>query len=155
MTKFTAKDVGRLPKGAGMKGPDHYGCINSGLQPVILHAQTGREGANFYIVGPDCPAVGVREKVKLSEFRFRVFGERDKDGDLTRRIWREKNDPHEKRTVWVFKSRKPAVEKFIELCEKVVAWNNEQREAHKKAIADSKSSDPATRMAGAFAAADF
>jgi len=43
--------VPRLAKGKGYKGPDFYGCFNTGTAPAIFHSRTGK-----YVVGPELPA---------------------------------------------------------------------------------------------------
>ena len=148
-------DVPRLRKGQGVKGPEFYGCFNSGLAPVLMRAQTGEDGPDIYVVGPPLRAEEVREKVKIADKMVREFKFADKDGILPRRIWREKSDPGGAHTVWVFRSRKPAVEKFAELCGKVVEYNAEDRARHEKAISDAKSADPIRRIKGALALGEF
>ena len=39
--------VPRLAKGKGLKGPEFYGCFNTGMAPCIFHSRTGK-----YVVGP-------------------------------------------------------------------------------------------------------
>ncbi len=42
--------VPRLAKGHGYKGPEFYGCFNTGMAPCIFHSRTGK-----YVVGPEIP----------------------------------------------------------------------------------------------------
>ena len=47
----TGIKVPRLDKGKGFKGPDFYGCMNTGTAPAIFHSRTGK-----YVVGPESAA---------------------------------------------------------------------------------------------------
>ena len=40
-------NVPTLRKGKGLKGPEPYGCFNTGVAPVIMHTVTGH-----WLVGP-------------------------------------------------------------------------------------------------------
>jgi len=84
--------VPRLPKGRGYKGPEFYGCCNTGLAPCIFHSRSGG-----YVVGPEIPCDYAMHKaaVMLSN----------------KRVWRDDYS----RQVWLYKSRKPAVAKFMAL----------------------------------------
>lgn len=87
-----AIQVPRLAKGQGYKGPEHYGCFNTGMASCIFHSRTGR-----YVVGPEIPCRdAMRAGLTLVEHK-RVHGEG-------------------RRRVWIFKGRKAAVAKFMALC---------------------------------------
>jgi hypothetical protein len=86
-------------RGAGVRGPEPYGCYNSGFAPVIRRSKlTGR-----YIVGFQLDTeFAVKDIRSLGKRTFKVNG----------------------RPVWSFKTRKPAVAKFQEL---VIARNAENQ----------------------------
>ncbi len=84
--------VPRLAKGRGYKGPEFAGCFNTGCAPAIFHSRTGR-----YVVGPEMRCRdAMREGLTL--MRKRVHGQG-------------------RQRVWLFRSRGPAVAKFLALCE--------------------------------------
>ncbi len=99
--------VPRLPKGKGYLGPEFYGCCNTGLAPAIFHLRTGR-----YVIGQEIPC---REAMRSAAA---MLG--------NKRTWR---DPHG-RQVWLFKTRKPAVAKFLALCESRKKENDAMRQEH-------------------------
>lgn len=80
----------RLNRGTGVRGPEPYGCFNSGFAPVIRRSKlTGR-----YIVGFQLDTeFAIKDIRSLGKRTFKVNG----------------------RPVWSFKTRKPAVAKFQEL----------------------------------------
>ena len=87
----TGIKVPRLDKGKGFKGPDFYGCMNTGTAPAIFHSRTGK-----YVVGPEMAA---RDAMQAGAclLNKRTFGK-----------GRQK--------VYIFKGRGPAVSKFLVLC---------------------------------------
>ena len=89
----TTVTVPRLAKGRGYKGPEFAGCFNTGMAPSIFHSHTGR-----YVVGPEIPC---REAMHHAAVML-----------ANKRTWRDAHG----RQVWLFKSRKPAVAKFLALC---------------------------------------
>ncbi|MEN6367761.1 MAG: hypothetical protein ABFC88_13195 [Thermoguttaceae bacterium] len=102
----TAIKVPRLAKGRGYKGPEFYGCCNTGLAPAIFHSRTGK-----YVVGPEIPCRdAMREGLTLGNKR--VHGK----------------DP--RRRVWIFKGRKPAIAKFMALCGARILENETIRREH-------------------------
>jgi len=128
--------VPRLTKGKGMKGPEPYGCFNTGMATVILRSRaTGK-----YLVGPEIEVDTVREKI--------LFG-----NNANKRIFKHPQYPH--RTVYVFKTRTPAVAKFVELCNRQLAENESDRQAHQQAKRDAQSSNPETRMKGINSLMDY
>ena len=83
--------VPRLAKGKGFKGPDFYGCFNTGTAPAIFHSRTGK-----YVVGPESAArEAMSEGICLTNKR--CYGK-------------------DRRKVWIFKGRGPAVARFMVLC---------------------------------------
>jgi hypothetical protein len=123
--------VPRLTKGRGVKGPEPFGCFNTGHAPVIL--RSGASGK--YIVGPEL-AVDAARDAHLFHARKRKFGKgRD--------------------AAWVYKTRKPAVAKFEELRAAMMDANDRMRAEYRQAKADAASPDPETAIRGATATADF
>ena len=86
--------VPRLAKGKGFKGPEFYGCMNTGMAPAIFHSRTGK-----YVVGLEIPC---REAMRSGACVGNA------------RVYNNSNDG--RRKVRIFKSRGPAVAKFLELC---------------------------------------
>ena len=98
--------VPRLAKGHGHKGPEFYGCCNTGMAPTIFHSRCGK-----YYVGPelrcrDAMRAGIGYVAKV-----RTIGE-----------GRQK--------VWLFKGRAGAVRKFMILCGAVLVENSEMARRH-------------------------
>lgn len=121
MKVFTKTDVPRLKDNQGMKGPDYFGCFNTGLEPTIRKAVRrtiqAAEKQVRYIVGPDLYASEVGHDFR----RFRV--ENPYAGHHTKRIYRNEHG----REVFVYKTRGPAVAKFIALCNEVMKENDADR----------------------------
>ena len=98
-------NVPRLAKGKGYKGPEFYGCFNTGMAPAIFHSRSGK-----YVVGPELRCRdAMRIGVTLTSTRV--------DGTGRQRIW-------------LFKSRKPAVTKFTSLCETQIRENKIMYQKH-------------------------
>ncbi len=93
--------VPRLAKGKGYKGPDHFGCFNTGMAPAIFHSRTGK-----YVVGPEIPCREAMEAGMTLFAKVRVV-----------------NGTDPRRKVWIFKSRKAAVAKFMALCGAIILEN--------------------------------
>ena len=90
--------VPRLAKGRGYKGPEFYGCCNTGMAPAIFHSRTGK-----YVVGQEMYCHdAMQEDVLLSDRR--VHGEG-------------------RQRVWIFKGRPAAVNKFMALCGAMILDN--------------------------------
>lgn len=114
--------VPRLPKGRGFRGPDFYGCFNTGSAPCIRRSRfTGK-----YVVGAEMNTdMALSDSRILSNRRkFEVAG----------------------RTVWVFKTRAPAVRKFNELCKARIAENERVRAEHKRDLQAARKSDLAAAL---------
>lgn len=120
--------VPRLAKGHGYKGPEFYGCFNTGMAPCIFHSRTGK-----YVVGPEIPC---RDAMRAG---MTLFDKRTAKGSDPRRI------------VWIFKGRKAAVAKFLALCGAQILENERQRQAHAAARAAAARGD----LAAAVALGDF
>jgi len=142
----------RLPKGKGLRGPEVYGCINSGFAPTITHLDAG--DLELWIVGPSLTAREVCKKLKRAEARVTLlFHDEKQEPDLHRRVWRFENNPN--LTVWTFRSKRPAAEKFADLCATMLKINEAERKAHKQALKDALSEDPVKRTKGAWNLLDF
>lgn len=153
---FTADDVrkhGRLKRGAILGGPEPYGCINSGFRPSLAHVNCPTE---LWTVGPEMRAEEVRKVLKQYEARDQ-FGLADKrqKAFLRKRIHRVPNDPAGTRTVFVFRSKGAAIEKFVELCNVILDNNAKDRAQHQQALDDMRSPDPERRVRGALASMDY
>jgi hypothetical protein len=118
--------VPRLGKGKGFKGPEFYGCYNTGVAPSIFHSRTGK-----YVVGPELRCRDAM-RAALTLTSHRVIGKgRDR--------------------VWMFKSRKPAVAKFTALCDAVIRENADVARQHAATRAAAGRGD----LAAALALGDF
>jgi len=84
-------NVPRLAKGKGYKGPGFRGCCNTGMDPAIFHSRNGR-----WVVGPE-------ERCRDAMRAGATLEPKRTYGEGTRRVW-------------LYKSRGPAVTKFMELC---------------------------------------
>ena len=113
--------VPRLNKGRGFKGPEFYGCFNTGMAPSIFHSKTGK-----YIVGPEnrCRDA-MREGVTFTNKRVH--------GDGNHRVW-------------LFKGRKPAVGKFMALCGAQIMENETMRRDHAETAAKAARGDIAAAL---------
>jgi len=119
-------DVPRLAKGKGYKGPEFYGCYNTGVAPSIFHSRTGK-----YVVGPE---LRCRDAMRagITLLGKRVHGEG-------------------KEQVWLFKSRKPAVAKFVALAVAQEQENRAMRQEHAATLEKARQGD----MAAVLALGDF
>jgi hypothetical protein len=98
-------NVPRLTLGKGWLGPEALGCCGTGTRPAIYRSRaTGK-----YVVGPENDCDYVLQNWKLIGSNKRIH-----------------KVPYG-RTVWVFKTRKPAVAKFAELCEERKQLNERLR----------------------------
>jgi hypothetical protein len=121
--------VPRLAKGRGYKGPEHYGCYNTGMAPAIFHSRTGK-----YVVGPEIPCHDAMRAGMTLFAKVRIV-----------------NGTDPRRKVWILKSRKTAVSKFLVLCGAQIIENEKQRQAHKAAAQAAATGD----LAAALALGDF
>jgi hypothetical protein len=120
--------VPRLAKGAGYKGPEHYGCCNTGMAPAIFHSRTGK-----YVVGPEIPARDAMRAGMTLFAKVRTVG----------------TDP--RRKVWIFKGRKAAVSRFLVLCGAAILVNADMARQHTEARQKAARGD----MAAALSLGDF
>jgi len=118
--------VPRLAKGHGFKGPEYFNCFNTGMAPCIFHSRTGK-----YVVGPELRCHdAMREGQTL--LNKRSIGEG-------------------RQQVWMFKSRKPAVAKFMVLVEAQIQENARVRQEHVDTLDKARKGD----MAAILALGDF
>jgi hypothetical protein len=120
--------IPRLSKGTGYKGPEFYGCYNTGMAPAIFHSRTGK-----YVVGPELPA---RDVMRAGTCL------------LTTRVVKCADA---RRYVWIYKGRKAAVTKFLALAGAVVAENAEMARRH----AETRTAAARGDLAAALALGDF
>lgn len=119
MSKIT---VPRLAKGKGYKGPEFYGCFNTGMAPAIFHSRTGK-----YIVGPEMRCRdAMREFVLLGNKRTVGTG---------------------RAKCWIFKGRAGAVKRFMVLCGAAILENDKIRKEHIATAAKARAGDMAAVLA--------
>ena len=94
-------NVPRLKKGQGLKGPEYFGCYNTGTAPTIFHSLTGK-----WIVGPE---LACRDALHTGS----CFTDAKKVG-----------------RVRIYKHRGPAVKKFMALCGAQIMENHAMREEY-------------------------
>ena len=112
--------VPRLAKGQGIKGPEFYGCCNTGLAPAIVNSSI----AGRYIVGPE---------LYVTESQFvRTIGLNPRK----RKFMFDRT-----RTVVAFKTRASAVKLFCKLCEAAKAQNDKIADEHRRDLAAAKAGD--------------
>lgn len=129
--------VPRLKPGQGVKGPEPMGCFNTGAAPVIYRSKL----TDGYIVGPQMAVEDARRVMLTMAIRQTLGNRRVLDV--------------ERRRVWLFKTRGPAVKRFSEMCAEQAEWNRQERERHMEARRKANSDDPRERMEGALALSDF
>jgi hypothetical protein len=120
--------VPRLARGRGYKESrcEFYGCYNTGTAPAIFHSRTGK-----YVVGPEEAArEAMRQHACLEDGRGWGAG---------------------RRRVWIYKSRGPAVNKFLALCGARILENEQVRQEYLETLNKAKTGD----MAAAVALGDF
>lgn len=113
--------VPRLARGKGFKGPEFYGCFNTGMAPAIFHSRSGK-----YVVGPELRCRdAMREGVTLTDQRSQGTG---------------------RQRVWLFKGRKSAVDKFLALCGAVILENHQLRQEHSETTRKAAEGDLAAAL---------
>ena len=114
-------NIPRLTKGKGFKGPEFYGCFNTGMAPCIFHSRSGK-----FIVGPELRCRdAMRQGIGLTNARS--VGEGNQ-------------------TVWLYKTRKPAAAKFKALCAAQSHTNDLVGVAHAETLAKAKAGDLAAML---------
>ena len=116
----TLYQVPRLTKGKGVRGPDFYGCCNTGMAPAIVHSRV----AGRYLVGPE---------LYITEFEY-VF-------QIFKQPRKRKFTFDNGRVVHAFRTRKAAVELFQQLAAAAKAQNDKIAEQHKSDLVAARSGD--------------
>lgn len=118
--------VPRLAKGHGYKGPEFFGCFNTGMAPCIFHSRTGK-----FVVGPE---LRCRDAMRAGATlqNKRTYGKGNQ-------------------RVWLYKSRKPAVAKFVALAVTQEQENRAVQREHADTLAKARKGD----MAAVLALGDF
>jgi len=116
--------VPRLAKGKGYAGPEFYGCMNTGMRPSIFHSRKG-----FYIVGPE---LRCRDAMRWVDFSSVSVDNFVTDNKAQR--------------VYIYKSRKAAVNKFMVLCGQQILNNWEMRQEHAELARKANSGDLAAAL---------
>jgi len=129
----------RFTPGKGLRGPEPFGCMNTGVAPVIMRSKaTGK-----FLVGPE---------LEVYEARNRILFDREKN----KRILKGRLNPNDKRRrVYVFKTRAPAVAQFEKLVLAQRAQNDEMRAEYEDAKKRSQSSNPEVAIQGALDLSEF
>ena len=98
------QNIPKLKRGRMVVGPDWLGCCNTGTAPALYHSAEGK-----WVVGPEAYVCDIATMVRRQ--------------GITRRklVWDGK-------MFWVFKTRRPAVDKFLTLCEEATVRNQRIRE---------------------------
>jgi len=122
MSKIT---VPRLAKGQGYKGPEFFGCFNTGLAPAIFYSRSGK-----YVVGPEIPC---RDAMRAGMTLFAKV--------------RVVNGADPRRKVWIFKSRAAAVRKFLALCGARLLENDAMRREYAETARRAAAGDVAAVLA--------
>ncbi len=116
----------RLRPGDGLGGPDYYGCINSGRQPILRRYTDG------FVAGPWIDVADWKDESRKSRRCLRRY----KDAKF-------------------FKTKPAAVAYFVKMCAKVTAYNErataEVKQAQKVLA---KHEDPNKRLQAAFVLSD-
>jgi hypothetical protein len=120
MSKIT---VPRLAKGKGYKGPEFYGCFNTGMAPTIFHSRTGK-----WIVGPELRCRDAMREGWLIGTHRRIVGEG-------------------RQRCWIFTARGSAVRKFMALCGAQILENDKIRKEHIETAAKARAGDMAAVLA--------
>ena len=115
--------VPRLAQGKGYKGPEHYGCFNTGMAPAIFHSRTGK-----YVVGPEIPCRDAMRAGMTLFAKVRIVG------------------TYLRRKVWIFKGRKAAVSKFMALYGAIILENADTARRHAEARAAAARGDVAAAL---------
>ena len=119
----------RLPLGKFVIGPDHYGCMNTGLAPGLLKSRKFKAYGNLvdnykFAVGPQ---LFIEDAISAKCF-----------GKSTGKTF-HKVDNHY--IVKFFKTAKPAKAYFEKLCQVIIESNQESRKDHQANIDKAKKGD--------------
>lgn len=135
--KEIEEKIGPLTPGKGYGGPEYAGCINSGHRPIIRRVHDQNLGRVVIIVGPQSYAQQLSREAMSAIIEGKRFC-----GTGNSRIY-------------FFRSRKPAMQKFLALCEVVLKFNDGVRRDTADARRKLSSKDPSKMVEGAFALRDL
>lgn len=130
--RVTLAEIKRFRRGQGLLGPEHYRCFGTGMRPCIMRSPY-KGVPTFYLVGPE---------LIIDQFKFQAA--KDRLAERNKRFYREGNN--DKRTVYIYTKRATAIEKFLELCQGVMDWNEEQAKAYQEAKKKAAEGDPTALM---------
>ena len=99
----------RIKRGSGIAGPEYHGCFNTGRRPVILH-NPYKQASSFWLVGTE---------LSIDELKMRIAID-----DISN--CRQYQYGEGKNSVFTFKTKTNAVEKWIELCKEVIKFNENE-----------------------------
>lgn len=114
------------------------GCYNSGLRVTLLCRTLPSAARGVYIVGPELRAAEVKHAPDLF---------------TGKRIWRKGDN--ERQTVYVYRTRHSANERFMTLCDRLLHDNQQAEAKHRNALARANSKDPQEAMRGALDLQEF
>lgn len=120
--------VPRLKNNQGFRGPDFYGCINTGTSPLIWRKAFGLKGPDLYFVGPE---LEVREVLDIHRTSY-LFSSNPPKGPKPFKNRKFGN-------VSVFKTRASAVKAFQGIYESRIKANEKTQKEHLKALKGAKS----------------
>ncbi len=119
----------RLGKGKGIVGPDHFGCINTGLAPGLLRSE---KMADFPSLFDGCRfAVGPVAYIN------------DAIMERARRPRARSVSLNERRTVYFYRTYKAAKARYKVLCDEVRTANERARQEVEQARATLRAAGPA------------
>ena len=121
------ESIPRLRKGDGIAGPEYFGCVNSGVRPVLRRLL--RTPKPTFLVGSWFAVDTAITEITLAKLGREVPKGRGLDTKIgTRRIVKGLDGKATERDwVYVFSTKKAAVEKFLELSGEVLERNAEAR----------------------------
>lgn len=118
----------RFTRGKGWAGPEFYGCCGTGMRPIILRCPYKQVEDTLFFVGPELCVEQHKYQIALDRLRgHRKF----KYGEG-------------KRTVFVFKTKSNAIEKFLELCQAILDYNEQERQEVARLREDTRRHKPGT-----------
>jgi len=101
----------RFTRGMSMVGPEYAGCCGTGVRPTILRCPYSQIKEPLFLVGPELCIDEHKRTIALNHL-----------AGHPQRIYGKDNS-----TVYVFKTKHTAIEKFLELCGKVLEYNESER----------------------------
>ena len=115
------ESIKRLTPGKIWKGPEWFGCVNSGNRPTLttpaIFRGSRKKSIGWIFVGSE---MDVAEVLGRS-----CFGHSKTDIDW---MFGDKGGKHPTKRVWKFKGRQGALNKFQKLIDDVLDFNTRERE---------------------------